>query len=127
MECVLAATIDHLSFHPAKIEMIKRWRGRGGRHCRSFDETRLCNDKSDLLTKMSALGQKQTCAVHHLMSALPPIADMCGATRHVRFVPIADIDGLPVRLRNVLVFDRNYVAFPALLDSCHSALWLVCR
>ena len=24
------------------------------------------------------------------MSALPPIADMCGATRHVRFVPIAD-------------------------------------
>ena len=39
--------------------------------------------------------------------------------------PIADIDGLPVRLRSVLVFDRNYVAFPALLDSCHSALWLV--
>ena len=25
------------------------------------------------------------------MSALPPKADMCGATRHVRFVPIADI------------------------------------
>ena len=25
------------------------------------------------------------------MSALPPIADMCGATRDVRFVPIADI------------------------------------
>jgi hypothetical protein len=25
------------------------------------------------------------------MSALPPIADMCGATRYVRFVPIADI------------------------------------
>jgi hypothetical protein len=25
------------------------------------------------------------------MSALPPIADMCSATRHVRFVPIADI------------------------------------
>jgi hypothetical protein len=24
------------------------------------------------------------------MSALPPRADMCGATRHVRFVPIAD-------------------------------------
>jgi hypothetical protein len=33
----------------------------------------------------------------------------------------------PVRWRNVLVFDRNYVAFKALLDSCHSALWLVCR
>ena len=27
----------------------------------------------------------------------------------------------------VLMFDRNYVAFPALLDSCHSPLWLVCR
>ena len=26
-----------------------------------------------------------------------------------------------------MVFDRNYVAFPALLDSCHLALWLVCR
>ena len=45
----------------------------------------------------------------------------------VRFGSKADIDGLPVRLRNVLVFDRNYVAFPALLDSCHSALWSVCR
>ena len=54
-------------------------------------------------------------------------ADMCSAQADVRFVPIADIDGLPVRLRNVLVFDRNYVAFPALSDSCHSALWLVCR
>ena len=26
------------------------------------------------------------------MSALPPKADMCSATRDVRFVPIADID-----------------------------------
>ena len=40
---------------------------------------------------MSALGQKQTCAVQKVMSALPPKADMCGATRDVRFVPIADI------------------------------------
>ena len=32
-----------------------------------------------------ALGQKQTFAVQNVMSALPPIADMCGATRHVRF------------------------------------------
>ena len=40
---------------------------------------------------MSALGQKQTCAVQNGMSALPPKADMCSATRHVRFVPIADI------------------------------------
>ena len=29
---------------------------------------------------MSALGQKQTCAVQHAMSALPLKADMCGAT-----------------------------------------------
>jgi hypothetical protein len=40
---------------------------------------------------MSALGQKQTCAVQKVMSALHPIADMCGAKRHVGFVPIADI------------------------------------
>ena len=40
---------------------------------------------------MSALGQKQTCAVQKGMSALTPKADMCGATRDVRFVPIADI------------------------------------
>src|SRR5262249_4217032 len=33
--------------------------------------------------------------------------------------------GFAVRWRNV--FDRNYVAFQALLDLCHSALWLVCR
>jgi len=58
---------------------------------------------------MSALGQKQTCAVQNVMSALPPIAtakadmpkwslsalppkaDMCGALGHVCFGPIADI------------------------------------
>jgi hypothetical protein len=28
------------------------------------------------------------------MSALPPKADICSATRHVRFVPIADIRGM---------------------------------
>ena len=33
------------------------------------------------------------------MSALPPIADMCGAKRDVRFVPIADIGSLQL-LRN---------------------------
>jgi hypothetical protein len=43
---------------------------------------------------MSALGQKQTCAVQYLMSALHPKADMCGATGDVRFVPIADIAAL---------------------------------
>ena len=40
---------------------------------------------------MSALGQKQTFAVQEGMSALPPKADMCSATRDVRLVPIADI------------------------------------
>ena len=40
---------------------------------------------------MSALGQKQTFAVQNVMSALTPKADVCGATRYVRFVPIADI------------------------------------
>jgi hypothetical protein len=40
---------------------------------------------------MSALGQKQTFAVQNGMSALPPKADMCGAKRDVRYVPIADI------------------------------------
>ena len=40
---------------------------------------------------MSALGHKRTFAVQKGMSALPPKADMCGAKRDVRFVPIADI------------------------------------
>jgi len=40
---------------------------------------------------MSALGQKQTYAVQNGISALHPKADMCSATRYVRFVPIADI------------------------------------
>ena len=38
---------------------------------------------------MSALGQKRTYAVQKAMSALPPKADMCGATRDVRFGPIS--------------------------------------
>ena len=40
---------------------------------------------------MSALGQKQTCALQKVMSALPPKADMCGATKDVCFGPIVDI------------------------------------
>jgi hypothetical protein len=34
--------------------------------------------------RMSALGQKQTFAPQNVMSALPPKADMCGATTDVR-------------------------------------------
>jgi hypothetical protein len=40
---------------------------------------------------MSALGHKRTFRSAIAMSALPPKADMCGATRDVRYVPIADI------------------------------------
>ena len=40
---------------------------------------------------MYALGQKPTYAAQKVMSALPPIADMRGATKDVRFVPKADI------------------------------------
>src|SRR5215471_6926393 len=58
---------------------------------------------SYLTATMSALGQKQTCPLQEPMSALPPKADMCGATRpcrnprsrasrrHVRFTPESDI------------------------------------
>ena len=40
---------------------------------------------------MSALGHKRTYAVQQPMSALPPKADMCGATGNVGYGPIADI------------------------------------
>ena len=49
---------------------------------------------------MSALGHKQTFAVQNGMSALPPTADICSAQTHVRFVPIADIS--PIMLKLVL-------------------------
>jgi hypothetical protein len=44
-----------------------------------------------LYCRMSALGHKRTYAVQKCISALPPIPDMCSATRYVRFVPKADI------------------------------------
>jgi hypothetical protein len=40
---------------------------------------------------MSALGHNQTYALQQAMSALRPKADMCGATKDVRFGPKADI------------------------------------
>ena len=40
---------------------------------------------------MSALGHKQTFAAQKGMSALPPKADICGATSDVCFGPKADI------------------------------------
>jgi hypothetical protein len=36
---------------------------------------------------LSTLGHKQTFAAQKAMSVLPPKADMCRATRHVRFTP----------------------------------------
>src|SRR5262249_40723521 len=47
---------------------------------------------------MSALGQKQTFALHQPMSALPPKADICSAPAHVRFGPKADIQAMPLPL-----------------------------
>ena len=40
---------------------------------------------------MCALGHKRTFALQRLMSALPPKADMCSATRDVRYGPVADM------------------------------------
>ena len=58
---------------------------------------------------MSALGQKRTCAVQKVMSALPPIADMCSAQADVRFVPIADIQRRSYRpLVDEFVNDGQY-------------------
>jgi hypothetical protein len=37
------------------------------------------------------LGQKQTLTLQKAMSVLPPKADMCAATRDVRYGPIADV------------------------------------
>src|SRR5262252_5524052 len=49
---------------------------------------------------MSALGQKQTYAVHNGMSALPPKADIGAANRDVCFGPKADIE--PFRPRALI-------------------------
>jgi len=46
---------------------------------------------SEMKLSMSALGQKQTLGKARLMSALPPKADIGIQSRHVRFVPKADI------------------------------------
>ena len=56
------------------------------------------------------------------MSALPPKADMCSATRNVRYVPIADIDGLRGPLRKHFSLRQELCRIPnifqALLSSC---------
>ena len=50
-----------------------------------------CAPRVPVLVRMSALGQKPTGAAQKAMSALPPKADMCAATKDVCFGPIADI------------------------------------
>ena len=58
---------------------------------------------------MSALGQKQTYAVHKPMSALPPKADSCSAladvraayARHVRKPTKNDAHGISVSIREL--------------------------
>ena len=47
---------------------------------------------------MFAMGHKQTCAAHKAMSALAPKADMCSAQVDVRYVPIADMDGVILQI-----------------------------
>ena len=47
------------------------------------------------------------------VSALLPKADMCGATRDVRFVPIADIETLPVMTNYAASVLRMLSAFIA--------------
>jgi hypothetical protein len=56
---------------------------------RSLDDPRNYNVVYLQTRFMSALGQKQTCAVHQPMSALPPNADMGSALAYVCFVPTA--------------------------------------
>ena len=65
---------------------------------------------------MSALGQKQTCAVQNGMSALHPKADMCGALVNVRFVPIADIEHVKRKTASRRSF-RNLIQLRPLLPS----------
>ena len=76
---------------------------------------------------MSALGQKRTCAAQKGMSALPPKADMCGATRDVRYVPKADIANLmrfdPLRAQTVDVkmVSRSSSSFSIIFALCATA------
>src|SRR5262249_45320070 len=64
----------------------------GARDCSVLPRGRTCPSGGG--RPMSALGQKQTCAAHKLMSALPPKADMCGARSNVCFGPKADIEDI---------------------------------
>src|SRR5262249_31412319 len=70
--------------------------------------------------RMLALGQKQTCALHRPMSALPPKADMCGARVHVCFGPEADMGQAPC----LLILET---LIPPLRHADRSLMYLVVR
>jgi hypothetical protein len=66
------------------------------------------------------------------MSALPPIADMCGATRDVRFVPIADIGpyllddfvGTPEQRRRHDEAERSLAVLRLIISSNLVGAWI---
>ena len=63
------------------------------------------------------------------MSALPPKADMCGATRNVRFVPVADMQGVN-RVRIFWAYRSRCRAIQVMGSGitrllCHSHDWLM--
>ena len=61
---------------------------------------------------MSALGQKQTCAAHKPMSALPPKADIDAYEWNIRSVPIADIAALlDYFISALLKLQRHFEAY----------------
>src|SRR5215470_12105281 len=76
---------------------------------------------------MSALGQKQTCAAHKLMFALPPKADMCSALAYVCFGPIVDIGLLVAHSRASLSRGGRAIIAPARLCVETSRCINVCR
>src|SRR5262245_51299662 len=70
--------------------------------------------------RMSALGQKRTFRSAITMSALPPKADMCGATRDVRYGPKADIHSITSSARAMSVggtLRPRLLAVERLMDS----------
>jgi hypothetical protein len=52
----------------------------------------MCSAKSHV--RFASDNDRESGFTQKVMSALPPKADVCGANRHVRYGPIADIAGL---------------------------------
>ena len=69
-----------------------------------------------LALAMSALGQKQTCAVQLGMSALPPIADICSALAHVRLCANSGHDDVKRAFENALPAGESLVTRPHYLS-----------